>query len=95
MNKRNATSADVAALAGVSQSTVSRSFDPNSRISQGTRERVFAAAKTLDYQVNKAAQTMIRQRSDLVGLVTADLSDPFRSEFLHGLIIYHFRLTVG
>lgn len=87
MNKRNATSGDVAALAGVSQSTVSRSFDPGSRISKKTRERVFEAAESLGYQVNKAAQTMIKQRSDLVGLVTADLADPFRSEFLNGLII--------
>lgn len=87
MNKRNATSADVAILAGVSQSTVSRSFDPNSRISESTRQRVFAAAEQLGYQVNKAAQTMIKQRSDLVGLVTAGLEDPFRSEFLHKLII--------
>lgn len=87
MNKRNATSADVAILAGVSQSTVSRSFDPNSRISVATRQRVFAAAEQLGYQINKAAQTMIKKRSDLVGLVTAGLEDPFRSEFLHKLII--------
>jgi len=87
MNKRNATSADVALLAGVSQSTVSRSFDPRSRISEKTRHRVFEAAKELGYQVNKAAQTMIKQRSDLVGLVTAGLADPFRSEFLNSLII--------
>jgi DNA-binding LacI/PurR family transcriptional regulator len=87
MNKRNATSADVAILAGVSQSTVSRSFDPNSRISVATRQRVFTAAEQLGYQINKAAQTMIKKRSDLVGLVTAGLEDPFRSEFLHKLII--------
>lgn len=87
MNKRQATSADVAALAGVSQSTVSRSFDENSRISAATRHRVFAAAKELGYQINKAAQTMIKQRSDLVGLVTAGLEDPFRSEFLNQLVI--------
>ncbi|OMH38063.1 LacI family DNA-binding transcriptional regulator [Motiliproteus sp. MSK22-1] len=74
MNKHNATSADVAILAGVSQSTVSRSFDPSSRISEKTRQRVFEAAKELGYQVNKAAQTMIKKRSDLV----AGLTDPFR-----------------
>lgn len=87
MIKNHATSADVAALAGVSQSTVSRSFDPNSRISEATRQRVFEAAEQLGYQINKAAQTMIKKRSDLVGLVTAGLEDPFRSEFLHKLII--------
>ncbi|WP_394180382.1 LacI family DNA-binding transcriptional regulator [Marinomonas posidonica] len=87
MTKHTATSADVAALAGVSQSTVSRSFDSNSRISVATRQRVFAAAEQLGYQINKAAQTMIKKRSDLVGLVTAGLEDPFRSEFLHKLII--------
>ena len=87
MHKPNATSADVARLAGVSQSTVSRSFDPSSRISEKTRQKVFAAADELGYQVNKAAQTMIRKRSDLVGLVTAGLGDPFRSEFLHSLVL--------
>ncbi|NQZ32708.1 MAG: LacI family DNA-binding transcriptional regulator [Oceanospirillaceae bacterium] len=87
MNKANATSADVAQLAGVSQSTVSRSYDPNSRISKSTRQKVFAAAEKLHYQVNKAAQTMINKRSDLVGLVTAGLGDPFRSEFLNSLVL--------
>lgn len=87
MKKSNATSADVAQLAGVSQSTVSRSFNPNTRISNETRKKVFAAAAELDYQINKAAQTMINKRSDLVGLVTAQLSDPFRSEFLNTLAV--------
>lgn len=54
MKKSNATSADVAQLAGVSQSTVSRSFNPNTRISNETRKKVFAAAAELDYQINKA-----------------------------------------
>ncbi|MBJ7536187.1 LacI family DNA-binding transcriptional regulator [Marinomonas transparens] len=87
MDKPSVTSADVARLAGVSQSTVSRSFDSSSRISDGTRQKVFAAADELGYQVNKAAQTMIKKRSDLVGLVTAGLADPFRSEFLNSLVL--------
>ncbi len=74
MTQKQPTSVDVARLAGVAQSTVSRSFDPNSRISTETRERVMTAAATLGYQPNVIARSLITQRTDIVGIVMANLT---------------------
>ena len=50
--KRPATSSDVARLANVSQSTVSRVFSDTCKLSDETRKRVLEAAKQLGYRPN-------------------------------------------
>ena len=75
MTKNEPTSIDVARLAGVSQSTVSRSFDPKSSISKETRRRVMAAAAQLGYQPNAIARSLITKRTNIVGIVMANLTD--------------------
>ena len=80
------TSADVAREAGVSRSTVSRCMADDERISEATRKRVQETAAQLGYHVNKIASSMNRRKSDLIGLVTSGLTDPFRIEFLDCLI---------
>jgi len=74
MAQKQPTSVDVARLAGVNQSTVSRAFDPNSRISDETRTRVMSAAAKLGYQPNVIARSLITQRTDIVGIVMANLT---------------------
>lgn len=69
--KRRATSYDVAALAGVSQSAVSRCFKPGASISRKTREKVLKAAKTLKYQPNAIARSLITQRSYMAAVVVS------------------------
>jgi DNA-binding LacI/PurR family transcriptional regulator len=72
--------AAVAALAGVSASTASIAFSGTGSISAATRERVLAAAATLDYAgPDPRAQSLRRGRSGIVGVVIEDrLSDAFR-----------------
>jgi DNA-binding LacI/PurR family transcriptional regulator len=72
--------AAVAALAGVSASTASIAFSGSGPISVATRERVLAAAATLDYAgPDPRAQSLRRGRSGIVGVVIEDrLSDAFR-----------------
>jgi LacI family transcriptional regulator len=53
-----ATSAEVARLAGVSRATVSRTLSGNARVSAETRRRVEAAAATLGYVPDVAAQSL-------------------------------------
>jgi DNA-binding LacI/PurR family transcriptional regulator len=77
------TSVDVARLAGVAQSTVSRAFDPDSRISTETRARVMNAAAELGYQPNVIARSLISQRTDIVGIVMANLT---ASHFYPGVL---------
>jgi DNA-binding LacI/PurR family transcriptional regulator len=71
------TSAQVAALAGVSQSAVSRVFTPGASVSPKTAEKVRAAAETLGYRPNVLARAMITGRSRMIGLVVAYLENQF------------------
>lgn len=77
MAKVSVTSADVARLARVSQSAVSRTFSPGGSVSPKTRERVLAAAQQLGYRPNAIARAMISGRSRLVALLVAYLDNHF------------------
>lgn len=72
-----ATVHDVARAAGVSISTVSRSFDPGSRISAGTRARVLSVAEKLGYRPHPVARGLRTGRTHAVGLLVPDLGNPF------------------
>lgn len=71
------TSVDVAREAGVSQSAVSRVFTPGASVSAATRHKVLAAATELGYRPNALARSLITQRSHLIGIVMAHLTNPF------------------
>lgn len=66
---RRVTSYDVAMAAGVSQSAVSRCFQPNASVSKATYARVMEAARDLDYTPNAAARSLNTRRSNLVAVV--------------------------
>ena len=72
-----ATVRDVAALAGVSISTVSRALSAPGMVSDATRERVEQAAKKLDYRPNPAARGLRVGRTTTLGLLVPDLENPF------------------
>lgn len=80
--KTSVTSVDVAKLAGVSRSAVSRTFTPGASVAPETREKVLEAAKALGYQVNILARSMIQGQSNLVGVVISGFQDPFRVSLL-------------
>ncbi len=63
------TRADVARLAGVSESTVSYALSGVRAISQETRERILAVALELGYTPNKMAQGLAGKRAGLVALM--------------------------
>ncbi len=75
--KTNVTSVDVARLAQVSQSAVSRSFTPGASVSQATRARVLDAALKLGYRPNAHARSLITGRSRIIGLVLSYLENLF------------------
>ena len=60
---------DVAALAGVSPSTVSRTCKNNSRISQETKEKVRRAMADLGYEPNFQASNLASQNSRTIGII--------------------------
>lgn len=82
---RQITSGDVAEAAGVSRSAVSRTFSNSGYVSAATRQKVLKAADALGYRVNHLARGLNMRRSDLVGLVVADIDNPFRAQQLRDL----------
>jgi DNA-binding LacI/PurR family transcriptional regulator len=75
--KSNVTSIDVARLAQVSQSAVSRTFTPGASVSEATRARVTDAALKLGYRPNAHARSLITGRSRIIGLVLSYLENLF------------------
>ena len=71
------TSIDVARLAGVSQSAVSRVFTPGASVSEKTSAKVRVAAEQLGYRPNVMARAMITGKSRIIGLVVAYLDNQF------------------
>ena len=70
---RVVTSYDVARLAGVSQSAVSRCYKPGASVSAKTRASVMKAADTLGYRPNAIARMLFTKRSNLVAVVVTNL----------------------
>jgi LacI family transcriptional regulator len=70
---------DVAAVAGVSKSTVSNILQGKIPVQDQTRRRVLDAIAQLGYQPNAGARYM-RQRSRILGVVVGDLRNPFYAE---------------
>ena len=82
MENKKVTSLEVAKLAGVSQSAVSRVFTPGASSSKKTNELVRNAAKELGYRPNILARSLITGRSRIIGLVVAYLDNYFYPEAL-------------
>jgi DNA-binding LacI/PurR family transcriptional regulator len=76
---------DVAAAAGVSQSTVSRALTMPELVSPVTRARVQAAARALGYEPNRAARGLITGRTGNLGLVVPDLANPLFAAVVKGV----------
>jgi DNA-binding LacI/PurR family transcriptional regulator len=76
-SRRYPSSTDVARLAGVSQSAVSRAFSEGKSVSAETSRKVFAAAKKLGYRPNMLPRILRQHRSNLVAIVTSGTANPF------------------
>src|ERR1041384_437403 len=78
----SANSHAVAALAGVSPSTVSRALNTPGLVRQSTRERVLASVERLGYRPNRAARSLVMGRTGTLGLIVPDIANPFFAPFV-------------
>lgn len=78
---------DIASEAGVSISTVSRVINGNYPVRQEVREKVEAVMKQLEYHPNAVARSLRINKTNLIALVVADLSNHFFMEIAKGLEI--------
>ncbi len=79
-NRRKITMRDVAKLANVSQSTVSRVLSGKEQpipIGEETIQRVMAAVQQLNYQPNLHAGSLRGQKTHMVAIMIADITNPF------------------
>jgi DNA-binding LacI/PurR family transcriptional regulator len=74
---RPPTAHDVARLAGVSQSAVSRAFTDGASISARMREKIVSASNELGYRPNILARSLTKQSSNVVGVVFGQFDNPF------------------
>ncbi|CAM3605857.1 Catabolite control protein A [Vibrio aerogenes CECT 7868] len=80
-----ASAAEVARLAGVSRSAVSRTFTAGASVSKETREKVMWAAEQLNYHVNHLARGLSKVESRPVCILGADLNAPYQAKLLDTL----------
>jgi LacI family transcriptional regulator len=76
------TALDVARLAGVSRSAVSRTLTEGASVASDTRRRVLEAAEQLGYRPNLMARSLMTQRSQVVALLMGQLRNPFFADML-------------
>jgi LacI family transcriptional regulator len=77
---------DVARAAGVSTATAGRALGGYGPVSEEARARVLAAAERLGYRANSLARSMITGTTTTVGVVIADIENPFSARATRGII---------
>ncbi len=76
----------VAQLAGVSVATASRVMSGSTHpVSDVTRQRVLSAADMLSFEPNRLARALVTARSQTVGVIVHDISDPYFGDIVKGL----------
>ena len=81
---RRASMRDVADLAGVAMSSVSRVLSGHADVSTAMRERVLAAVEQLGYEPDFLAQSLRRGATLSVGFVVGDISNPLIADIASG-----------
>lgn len=76
---------EVAKLAGVSVSTVSRVINSSGYVKSETRDRVVEAMKTLRFNPSSVARGLVIGKTSTVGLLLPDVSNPFFAEVARGI----------
>src|SRR3954454_13552626 len=79
------TIAEVAAMAGVSATTVSHVFSGKRLVSAATRERVLDVVQTLGYRPNNVARNLRTRQSKMIAFIVPDITNPFYAVLTRGL----------
>ncbi|MBP2413829.1 LacI family transcriptional regulator [Arthrobacter stackebrandtii] len=82
--KSAATIYDIAELAGVNPSTVSRALSKPGRVSAKTQQKILDAAEELNYHVNIFARALPTGKTQTVGLIVADITNPAFFDIIRG-----------
>ncbi len=76
---------DVARMANVSHTTVSRALNNKARIKNETKEKILAIARGLNYRPDFVARSLVMRRTKTLGLVITTIANPFYTELSQGI----------
>ena len=76
---------DVAEMADVSISTVSRVINDSKPVSPEARRRVLHAISVLDYKPNEVARSLVTKKSNIIGVIVSDVGNQYVSQVLRGV----------
>lgn len=84
-----ATIKDICKLADVSTATVSKVLNGDfSKVSEKTKQRILDTARELNYRPNRLARSLVKQRSNIIGLVVPDIANPYFADLSRGVEDY-------
>lgn len=78
---------DIARIAGVSHSTVSRSLNDSPVISEKTKDRIKKIARELDFEFNSYAQGLSKSKTNTIGVIITDVFGNIRSDIFFSQLI--------
>jgi DNA-binding LacI/PurR family transcriptional regulator len=76
---------DIARMAGVAHSTVSRALRNSPLVNRETVERIQRIARETGYRTSAAARSLVTRRSDTIGVVATNIADPFVAGVVSGI----------
>ena len=77
---------DIAQLAGVSKTTVSKVLNKkDQKISNATRKKILAIVKEKNYTPNKMAQSLVTKKTKTIGVIIPDIRNPFFTDIVRGV----------
>lgn len=76
---------DVAKLAGVSISTVSRVMNESKPVSPESRRKVLDAIKKLDFKPNELARSLVMRKSNMIGVIVKDIGISYMAQIIRGI----------
>ncbi len=82
---RKITLQDIAKRLGLSSTTISLALRDHPRISQATKDRIRALIAELNYEPDPVARALVVGRSNLIGVIVPNSSDPYYSEVFLGI----------
>jgi LacI family transcriptional regulator len=85
MPKNSLTIRDIARMAKVSHTTVSRALNDDPRVQVQTKKRILALVNKLGFKPDARARHLALKKSNLIGLVVTDIRNPFYAELARGI----------
>ncbi|MGM0501316.1 MAG: LacI family DNA-binding transcriptional regulator [Bacillota bacterium] len=79
---------DIAEIVGVSESTVSRAINNKPGVGEETRTEILKVAQERNFQLNRLAQNLAKQETNVIGLLLPDISSLFYSDVARGVQDY-------